>query len=246
MELKENEKIEDLQFKGLKIIQNKKWFCFGMDAVLLSDFAKGIKKNSVVADLGSGTGIISILLSGKTEAKHIISIEKQPEMADIISRNILLNDLSNKVEVINEDILNLKLNHESVDAVVTNPPYRKKSTGIESENKQKYISKFETTASLNDFVAVSQKILKDKGQFFMVHRPERLADIFTVMRNYKIEPKRVQFVFSHVNGNENAKLVLVEGVKNARPFLRVEKNIFVYNNDGSYTEQIKKIYSCNS
>lgn len=245
MQLNENEKIEDLQYKGLKIIQNKKWFCFGMDAVLLSDFAKNIKKNSTILDLGAGTGIISVLLSGKTEAKKIICVEKQKEMAILIEKNIELNHLENKLEVIKDDILNLHFENLKADAVVTNPPYRKKSTGVESDNKQKHISKFETSATLEDFIAVSKMALKDNGQLFMVHRPDRLVDIMALMRKYKIEPKRLQFVYSHVGKDENAKLVLVEGIKNARPFLKVEKNIFVYNDDGSYTEQIYKIYNIN-
>ena len=235
MNLEENEKIEDLQYKGLKIIQNKKWFCFGMDSILLSNFAKKIK-------IGSGTGIISILLSGKTEAKKIICIEKQSEMADLIKKNIDLNNLQDKIEVINEDILNIDKNIK-VDVVVTNPPYKKKNTGIENENKQKYISKFETTATLENFIITSKEILKEKGQLFMVHRPDRLVDIIAIMRKYKIEPKRIQFVYSHINGKENAKLVLIEAIKNANPFLKVEKNIYVYNQDGTYTEEINKIYN---
>ncbi len=242
MNLEENEKIEDLQYKGLKIIQNKKWFCFGMDSILLSNFAKKIKKDSIVADLGSGTGIISILLSGKTEAKKIICIEKQSEMADLIKKNIDLNNLQDKIEVINEDILNIDKNIK-VDVVVTNPPYKKKNTGIENENKQKYISKFETTATLENFIITSKEILKEKGQLFMVHRPDRLVDIIAIMRKYKIEPKRIQFVYSHINGKENAKLVLIEAIKNANPFLKVEKNIYVYNQDGTYTDEINKIYN---
>ena len=245
MILNENEKIEDLQYKGLKIIQNKKWFCFGMDSVLLSDFSKDIKRNSVVVDLGAGTGVISILLSGKTEAKKIICVEKQKEMAEIIQRNIQMNNLEKKLELINEDILKLgdKIKEASIDTVVTNPPYRKQNTGIENENIQKYISKFETTATLQDFISISKRILKDKGQFFMVHRPDRLVDIIEIMRKEKIEPKRIQFVYSQIEGDKDAKLVLIEGIKNAKPFLKVEKNIYVYDKKGEYTKQIKQIYN---
>lgn len=245
MILNENEKIEDLQYKGLKIIQNKKWFCFGMDSVLLSDFSKDIKRNSVVVDLGAGTGVISILLSGKTEAKKIICVEKQKEMAEIIQRNIQMNNLEKKLELINEDILKLgdKIEEASIDTVVTNPPYRKQNTGIENENIQKYISKFETTATLQDFISISKRILKDKGQFFMVHRPDRLVDIIEIMRKEKIEPKRIQFVYSQIEGDKDAKLVLIEGIKNAKPFLKVEKNIYVYDKKGEYTKQIKQIYN---
>lgn len=246
LQVKENEKIEDLQYKGLQIIQNKKWFCFGMDSILLSDFSKNIKQNSTIVDLGSGTGIISVLLSAKTKASKIICVEKQPEMADIIERNIELNNLQNKLQLVNEDILNIKIEEASVDAVVTNPPYKKKETGMKNENEQKYISKFETTATLEDFIKVSKNILKDKGQFFMVHRPDRLVDIMELMRKYKIEPKRIKFVYSHAyegKKTENAKLVLIEGIKNANPFMKVEQNIYVYNQDGTYTDQINEIYN---
>ena len=248
MELEENEKIEDLQCKGLKIIQNKKWFCFGMDSILISNFAKNIKPNTTVVDLGSGTGIISILLSAKTQASKIKCVEKQPEMAQLIQKNIELNNLQEKLELINEDILNINkhIPEKSVDIVVTNPPYKKQNTGIVNENKQKYISKVETTATLDDFIFTAKNILKDKGKFFMVHRPERLVDILSIMRKNKIEPKRMQFVYSHVEGNENANLVLIEGIKNGRPFLKVEKNIYVYNQDGSYTNQINEIYGVNN
>lgn len=244
VELNKNEKIEDLQYKGLKIIQNKKWFCFGMDAVLLSDFAKDIKDNSTVIDLGAGTGIISILLSAKTKARKIKCVEKQECMVDIIERNIKLNNLENKIEVEHIDILAMD-KKQKVDVVVTNPPYKKENSGIENKNEQKYISKFETTANLDSFLKVSQKILKDKGKFFMVHRPERLVEIICLMKKYKIEPKRLQFVYSHINAKENAKLVLIEGVKNANPFLKVMENIYVYDEKGNYTNKIKEIYHIN-
>lgn len=244
MELKENESLEDLQCKGLKIIQNKKWFCFGMDSVLISNFSKNVKEGSTIIDLGAGTGIISILLAGKTDNTKIKCVEKQVEMADLITRNIQLNHLENRLEVINDDILNIEksIKSASIDVVVTNPPYKQKNTGIENKNKQKYISKFETTATLNEFIKISKYVLKDKGQLFMVHRPDRLVDIITTLRKYKIEPKRLQFVYSHKNSNQNAKLVLIEAIKNANPFLKVEKNIYVYDKNGEYTDQIKKIY----
>ena len=163
-------------------------------------------------------------------------------MAEILSRNIKLNNLQNKLKLINKDILELEI-EEKFDVVVTNPPYKKKETGIENENKQKYISKFETTATLKDFTQIANKLLKDKGKFFMVHRPDRLADIMEILRKNKLEPKRIRFVYSHTSGKENAKLVLIEAIKNAKPFLKVEPNLFVYNSDGSYTEEIYKIYN---
>ena len=173
-----------------------------------------------------GTGVIAVLLSKRTNAKKIYCVEKQPEMAQIINKNIELNNLQNKLELVNCDILDLKI--EQVDVVVTNPPYKQSNTGIKNDNKQKYISKFETSATLEDFIKVSKRVLKDKGKLFMVYRPDRLVEMMELMRKYNLEPKRIKFVFSHEGSNENAKLVLVEAVKNAKPFLKVEKNIYVY------------------
>ena len=243
MKLKENERIDDLEFKGYKIIQNSEGFCFGIDSVLLSDFAKEIKNNSKVLDLGTGTGILCILLSGKTNLKEIYGIEVQEEVYDMAKRSIELNSLQDKVKIINENILNLE-NHfekESFDAIVTNPPYKKINTGLQNESEKKLISRHELTANLEDFIKVSKNMLKDKGEFYMVHRPERLADIIYLMRKYKIEPKKIRFVAPKINKEPN--LVLIKGVKNAREFLKFETVLYVYNEDGSYTEELLKIYN---
>ena len=243
IKLNKNEKIEDLQFKNLKIIQNKTGFCFGIDSVLLSDFAKDIKENSKVLDLGTGTGIIATLLCGKTKLKEIIGIEIQKEVFEMAKRSIQLNELENKFKIINEDILNLDkiIEKNSIDVIVTNPPYKKKGTGLKNENENKIISRHETTATLKDFIIVSQNLLKDKGEFYMVHRPERLVDILEIMRKYNIEPKILRFVYS--NKNSEPKLVLIKGIKNAKPFLKVQNNLYIYKEDGSYTEEIEKIYN---
>ena len=154
--LKEDERIDDLEYKGLKIIQNKKWFCFGIDSVLLSDFAKEIKNNSTVLDLGSGTGIISILLSKKINAKKIVGIEIQKEVYEMSKKSIILNDLEN-VDFINEDIKNLNkiIENNSCDAIVTNPPYMKKNSGIKNENEMKLISRHEIKCNIEDIIKVS-------------------------------------------------------------------------------------------
>lgn len=243
IKLKENEIIEDLQFKDLKIIQNKKGFCFGIDSVLLSDFAKEIKDNTTVLDLGTGTGIISILLCGKTNLKNIIGIEVQKEVYEMAQKSIKLNQLENKFEIINENILNLNniFEKSSIDAIVTNPPYKKKNTGITNEDEKKLISRHEITADLEDFIKISKDLLKDKGEFYMVHRPERLVDILSLMRKYKIEPKKMRMVYS--NKNKESKLVLIKGIKNAKPFLNLESNLYIYDENGEYTEEIKKIYN---
>ena len=241
--LKENERIDSLEFKDLKIIQNIDGFCFGMDSVLLSDFAKNIKKDSTVLDLGTGTGIISILLCGKTNLQKIIGIEIQEEVADMARRSAKLNNLENKFEVINENNINLNniYDKQSIDVIVTNPPYKKKETGILNENKKKVISRHEITAELEDFIKVAKDLLKDKGEFYMVHRPERLVDILTLMRKNKIEPKILRFVYP--NKNKESNLILIKGVKNAKPFLKIENNLYVYDENGNYTTEILKIYN---
>lgn len=245
IELNENERIDDLQYKNLKIIQNEMGFCFGIDSVLLSDFARKIKRNAKVIDLGTGTGIIPILLCGKTELKRIVGVEVQEEVFDLANRNIKLNNLENKFEVINENIKNLKNIYEygSFDVVVTNPPYKKENTGIKNLNNKKLISRHEITANLEDFVEISKYLLKDRGSIYMVHRPERLVDILFLMRKNKLEPKKIKFVYSNVN--TEPKLVLIEAVKNAKPFLQIEKNLYIYNENGEYTDEILKIYNKN-
>ncbi len=241
--LKENERIDDLEYKGLKIIQNTEGFCFGIDSVLLSDFAKEIKEGSNVLDLGTGTGIIPVLLCGKTKLKKIIGIEIQKEVAEMANRTIKLNNLENRFEILNENILNLKniYENQTFDAIVTNPPYKKIDTGIKNESEKKIISRHETTATLEDFIKITKDLLKDKGAFYMVHRPERLVDILSLMRQYKIEPKVLKFVSSNLNKEPN--LILIKGIKNAKPFLKIERNLIIYDDNGNYTDEILKIYN---
>ena len=243
VELKENERIDDLEFKGLKIIQNEKGFCFGMDSVLLSDFAKNMKNNSTVLDLGTGTGIIPILLCGKTNLKKVVGIEIQQDVANMAKRSSQLNNLQDRFEVVNTNIIDLKNIYEkqSFDVIVTNPPYKKENTGITNENEAKLISRHEITANLEDFISISKDLLKDKGEFYMVHIPERLVDILSLMRKYKIDPKILKFVSP--NKNKEPNLILIKGIKNANSFLKVEKNLYVYNEDGKYTNEILKIYN---
>ncbi len=243
VELKENERIDDLEFKDLKIIQNEKGFCFGIDSVLLSDFAKNIRKDSLVLDLGTGTGIIPILLCGKTKLKKVIGVEIQEEVSNMAKRSSLLNDLQDKFQILNENILNLSklYDNQTFDVIVTNPPYKKKDTGIINEDERKIISRHEITANLEDFVKVSRDLLKDKGEFYMVHRPERLVDILSLLRKYKIEPKELRLVYS--NMNKPPKLVLIKGIKNSKSFLKVDKNLYIYDDKGNYTEEILKIYN---
>lgn len=243
IKLNKDERIDDLQYKNLKIIQNKKAFCFGIDSILLSDFAKDIKKNSKVIDLGTGTGIISILLCKKSNLKSIVGVEIQEDIAEMAKRSVLLNDLQEKCKIINENILNLNLLYEngSFDCVITNPPYKQKNSGIINEDEKKLISRHEVKAELEDFIRISKDLLKDKGEFYMVHRPERLVDIIYLMRKYKIEPKIIRFISSTIN--KQPKMVLIKGIKNAKPFLKVYDNVYIYDLDGNYTDEINKIYN---
>lgn len=242
MEIKKDERIDDLGIKNLKIIQNKKWFCFGIDSVLLANFTKNIKKDSYVLDLGTGSGIMPTLLCGKTELKKVVGIEIQKDVCDMAKRSIELNKINEKFEIICDSILNLNkyFEKQTFDVVITNPPYKKKNTGIINPDEPKMIARHEITANLEDFIRVAKDMLKDKGEFYMVHRTERLVDIFELMRKYKIEPKEIRFIFSNKNGEP--KMVMIKGVKNAKSFLKIYPNLYIYEEDGKYTEEIKNIY----
>ena len=234
------ERIDDLQYKGLKIIQNTEGFCFGIDSVLLTEFAKDMKKNSSIVDLGAGTGIIGILLSKKAEASKIVGVEVQNDVAQMAMRSVELNNLQNIMSIVNEDVQSLSLEKNSFDYVVTNPPYKKKGTGIINQKDKQKISRHETTVYLDGWIKVASKLLKDNGAIYMVHRPERLNEIIEILRKYRLEPKRIRFVYPKID--KDANLVLIKAVKYANSFLKVEKPLIIYKNDGSYTDEILKIY----
>lgn len=236
------ERIDDLQINNLKLIQNPEYFCFGVDAVLLSDYCRSIKDNSLIFEIGTGNGIIPILLSAKIKFKKIYSIEIQKELFNLAKRNVELNNLENNIELINDDINNIEkyFGKNTFDAVFTNPPYKKKGSGITNDNKYIEIAKHEITCSLENIIQKSNYLLKPSGKFFMIHRPDRLIDICYLMRKYIIEPKRIQFVHSRMN--EQPVLLLIEGVKNAKPFLKIDKPLYIYDENGNYTNEIYKIY----
>ena len=240
--LKDNERIDDLQLNNLKIIQNKDGFCFGIDAVLLSDFAKDIRNNSIALDLGTGTGIIATLLCAKTNLSKIYGIDIQKDVCNMASRSIKLNNLEDKFEVINSNIKDLTkiFKEASFDAIVSNPPYKKDNSGLKNESETKLLSRHEITASLEDFINVSSKLLKNNGSIYMVHRPERLSDLFYLLKKYNLEPKKLRIVQSYIKSKP--KLILVKATKNAKSFLNIEEPLIIYNKDGSYTDEIFKIY----
>lgn len=240
MELKENERIDDLQLNNLKIIQNSDWFCFGIDSILLSGFATEIHNSSKIIDLGTGTGILPILLSEKIKKSEIVGVEVQKEVADMAKRSIELNNLESRIEIINKNIKELEYKEE-FDAVVTNPPYKEKDTGLINSNKVKLISRHELEGELEDFIKVSSKVLKNKGNMYMVNRPERIVDIFEYCRIYKLEPKEMRMVYSKVKSKPT--LVLIKATKNANKYLKVKEPLYIYDEEGNYTEEVLKIYN---
>ena len=238
----DNENIDDLQYKGFKIIQKANGFRFGVDAVLLANFAD-IRENANVIDLGTGTGIVSILIAAKTQASRIIGLEIQPEMAEMAARSIKLNGLEDKVNIICGDIKNcVKLFGSSVfDVVVTNPPYMVKGGGIINQTDTKAVSRHEVLCTLEDVISNASKILKPDGQFAMVHRPERLVDIICLLRAYSIEPKYIRFV--HPSPYKKPNLLLIKGIRGGRPYLKMMNPLYVYDDDGNYSKEINEIYS---
>lgn len=243
MDIRPNERIDDLEINGYKIIQDQSGFCFGIDSVLISDFAKKIKKNSKVIDLGTGSGIIPTLLCAKTLLREVVGVEIQSDVAEMAKRSIKLNNLEDRFRIINCNVTDVSqfFGNNCFDVVVTNPPYKKLDTGKINLNEKKLISRHEIKANLEDFIKVSSKILKDRGEFYMVHRPDRLADIIEYLRKYKLEPKELRFV--HPNENKEPNILLLKAIKNARPFLKILKPLYVYNMEGEYTDEILKIYN---
>ena len=244
VELKDKERIDDLQCKGLRLIQNPDGFCFGIDAVLLANFSK-VKRGSKVVDLGTGTGIIPVLISGKSRADKIIGVEIQEEVAEMATRSVKLNDLEDRVIILNEDLNNITslIGKNTVDVVVSNPPYMH-SKGIINENDKKAISRHGIMCDLEDIFRVAKDILKPNGKLYMINRTLRLVDMMVYARNHNLEPKTMKFVLSKIG--KAPKLVLVEFVKCAKPEVKVLEPLYIYKEDGSYTDQTLAIYSKDS
>lgn len=238
---KAGERIDDLERSGLHILQDPERFCFGMDAVLLSGFAR-IREGENVLDLGTGTGILPLLLSAKTKAHSITGLEIQPESADMARRSVEMNGLSDKISIVTGDAGRASeiFGKGSFDAVVSNPPYMIADHGIRNPEEAKWIARHETTADLEDFLRETASVLTDRGHAFYVHRPFRLADLFCLSRENGLEPKRMQLVYPFSDKEPN--MVLLECVKGGRPRLTVEKPLIVYERPGVYTREIYDIY----
>lgn len=241
VELKDGERIDDLQRNGYHIIQNPGKFCFGMDAVLLTGFAK-VKNDARVIDLGTGTGIIPILLEAKTGASHLTGLEIQPESADMAGRSVKLNGLENKIDIITGDIKEAERTFKSAsfDMVTSNPPYMADSHGLKNPDDAMAIARHEVKCTLDDVIRAASYLLVPGGSFCMVHRPFRLVEIMETLVKYRLEPKRMQLVYPYADAEPN--MVLLQCIKGANRRLEVEKPLIVYEKPGKYMQEIYDIY----
>ena len=241
MEIFDDETLEDLQLGGLRLIQKKSGFRFGADAVLLADFAKDIASEKML-DLCTGSAIIPILLSAKSKTSEIFGLEIQKSVFDVAVRSILLNNLENRVFLTLGDVKNATeiYGKRKFDLITCNPPYMQKGSGIQNPTSEKVISRHEILCTLEDVIRVSSVLLKHKGHLAIVHKPSRLADIIYYMRSYDLEPKRIRFI--HKSPKSEPSLVLVDAVFKGGKELRIMPPLYLYNDDGSETTELKEVY----
>lgn len=236
-----NERLDDLHRNGYKIIQNTNKFCFGMDAVLLSGFTKVLPGEKVL-DLGTGTGIIPILLEAKTHGKHFTGLEIQAESADMAKRSVYINQLQEKIDIVTGDIKEASriFGVASFDVVTSNPPYMNQKHGITNPDMPKAIARHEIMCTLEDVVREASRVLKPNGRFYLVHRPFRLVEIINTLSAYKLEAKRMKLVHPYVDKEPN--MVLIESIKGAKSMVKVEAPLVVYQEPNVYTDEIYDIY----
>jgi len=241
MELKPGERLDELHRNGYQIIQDPERFCFGMDAVLLSGFAK-VKPGERVLDLGTGNGIIPILLEAKTEGELFTGLEIQEESADMALRSVKLNHLEKKVQIVVGDIKEADriFGTASYHVVTSNPPYMVEKHGFQNENRTRAIARHEILCTLQDVIQQASQILMPKGRFYLVHRPFRLAEIITCLCAYGLEPKRMRLVYPFADREPN--MVLLEALKGGKSRLTVEKPLIIYQEPGKYMDEIYDIY----
>lgn len=239
--LEPGERLDDLYRNNYKIIQNTKKFCFGMDAVLLSGFAR-VFPGERALDLGAGTGIIPILLEAKTEGEHFTGLEIQTESADMAKRSVALNKLEDKIDIITGDIKEASaiFGQASFDVVTSNPPYMNHSHGLLNPSQTKAIARHEILCTLEDVVRETSRVLKPNGRFYLVHRPFRLIEIINTLSAYKLEVKRMKFV--HPYADKEPSMVLMECIKGAKSMVKVEAPLIVYKAPKVYTDEIYDIY----
>lgn len=235
------ERVDDLQTGGLKIIQNPEGFCFGIDAVLVSNFCE-VRKGDFVADLGTGTGVIPLLIAGKSQAAKIVGFEIQEEVGDMARRSVALNQLQDRIQIVTDSFLNAKVHVKpgSFQAVVSNPPYVARGAGIHNQGSLKTGSRHEVHCTFQDVAETASQLLQNGGRFYLVHRPDRLADVIAACREYRLEPKVIRFVQPKPDTAPN--LFLLKCVKGGGPELRFMAPLIVYNPDNTYREEIYDIY----
>ncbi len=239
--LKENERLDELQRNGYRIIQNPKKFCFGMDAVLLTGFARGGAGDRLL-DLGTGTGIIPLLMEAKYHCAHLIGLEIQAESADMARRSVELNGLRDRIEIVLGDIKEADriFPSASFDCVTCNPPYMIGQHGLANPEEPKAVARHEILCTFGDVAAQTARLLKPGGHFFLVHRPFRLAEIMVTLTEHKLEPKRMQLVHPYADREPN--MVLLEAVRGGKPGMKVEKPLIVFREPGVYMPEIREIY----
>lgn len=239
--IRPGERLDDLQCKGYRIIQDPKRFCFGVDAVFLSNFVR-VKPGSRILDLGTGTGVIPILLAAKTEAAHIIGLEIQEASAEMADRSIRLNHLEDRIRIVQGDIKEAAglFPAASFDIVTSNPPYIIGQHGLENEYEPKNIARHEILCNLEDVVKAAAALIVPGGSFFLIHKPFRLAEIFSVLMHYKLEPKRLRMIHPYVEKEPNT--VLIEAVQGGRSRITIEPPLIIYKEKGVYTEEMEELY----
>lgn len=252
VELNENERLDELGINNLKIIQNKEYFCFGTDSVLLANFVKSENSNNVILDLCSGSGVIPIILSAKKKYKKIFGVELQKEMYELFEKNITFNELNERIVSLNSDIKDIKsikefilknTSSEKIDIIVCNPPYKTLGTGFETKHDVKTIAKCEVMCNLEDIMNTSSKLLGKKGRLYLVHKPERLSDLIVLGRKYNLEAKEIRFVYPKVN--KRASIVLISYIKDGGNETKILEPLIEYNDDMSYTKEFYDIYGIN-
>jgi len=252
VEIRKNERIDDLGINDLKIIQNKEYFCFGTDSVLLANFVKSENSNNVILDLCSGSGVIPIILSAKKKYKKIFGVELQSEMYDLFDRNIKINNLEDSIISINENVKNIKdirkkitsiMEKDKIDIITCNPPYKEIGTGLTTNHDVKTIAKCEVMCNLEDIFITSSKLLGKGGKLYLVHKPERLSDLIYFGRKYNLEAKEIRFVYPKIN--KKPSIVLISYRKDGGNETKVLEPLIEYNDDMSYTDEIYRIYGIN-
>lgn len=241
MNYPKEERIDDLHINNYRIIQNPKYFCFGMDAVLLSDFAK-VKEGENVLDLGTGTGIIPILLQAKTKGNHFAGIEIQSYCVDMARRSIIMNGQESQIDIYEGDIKEADkiFSLSSFDVITSNPPYMNEGKGLINDYSPKAIARHEIYCTLEDIIRVTSRLVRVGGRFYMVHKPHRLIEIVEVLKKYQMEPKRIRFV--HAYKDKEANMLLIEAIRHGKSMVKIEKPLIIYDNVNQYSGEIYKIY----